>query len=88
MRSLQAKLTLAMLLTSLTSVALVGLVARGMLLNKFNQIAMEQSLLHFRGMLQAYVTTYGSWEKAQQAQPFPEFVRQQNRLKAGSPGTK
>jgi two-component system cell cycle response regulator len=78
MRSLQFKLTMTMLLTSLASVALVGIIARGSLNQRFDQISMDQSLQSFRSELEAYLSVYGTWEKGQQSLPFNEFVRRRN----------
>jgi two-component system cell cycle response regulator len=82
MRSLQWKFTLALLATSLTAVLLVGVIARGMLLSKFNQISMERSFEMFHADVQAYIAAHGSWEKAQRAQSFERFSRSK-RLAAG-----
>jgi two-component system cell cycle response regulator len=75
MRSLQVKFTLALLLTSLTAVLMVGVVTRSMMLRKFNQNAMEQSFKTYQTDLQAYIATYGSWEQAQAKLPFREWMR-------------
>jgi diguanylate cyclase (GGDEF)-like protein len=76
-RSLRFKFTLALLITSLTAVLLVGFVARGMVLSKFNQNAMADSFKSHQSSLQAYISTYGSWEKAQSVQPFRDWMRDQ-----------
>jgi len=86
MRSLQLKLTLALLLTSLLSVALVGLIARGMMQRKFDQMAMQQSLQSFRESMKVYITTYGSWEKGREAMPFRDFARNRAGGQPNGPG--
>lgn len=45
----------------------------------FNEAVREQSFNHFYADVQAYVSEYGSWDKAQQSEPFPEFVRRHHR---------
>lgn len=77
-RSLQLKLTLTMLLTSLASVALVGIIARESIGQKFDQISMDEALGQFRDDLEAYFSTYGTWEKGQKTLPFEEFARRRN----------
>ncbi len=84
MRSLRAKYTLTLLLTSLAAVALVGIIARAVLMQKFNQIVMKESFTRFQGDVTAYVGKYGSWDKAERAEPFGAFMRQRQ-AKMGPP---
>ncbi|MBV9868774.1 MAG: diguanylate cyclase [Abitibacteriaceae bacterium] len=75
MRSLRLKFTLTLVVTSLTAITLVGMISRGMMLRKFNHLLMENSFQQFRTSVKDYLTTYGSWEKAQQAEPFDQYER-------------
>ncbi len=88
MRSLQFKFTLFLLLTSLTAVLLAGAVARHMVLNKFNQGAMQQALASYHTGLQSYISTYGSWQKAQQAMPLRDWMRRQEQNRSGLSGAR
>jgi len=73
--SLRGKLTLALLVTGLTAAALVGLIARSILLNQFTAGLRENSFRMFQADIVAYVSKYGSWDRAIQAEPFGEFQR-------------
>ena len=72
--TLRAKITLALLVTGLTSAVFVGVVARALFMQQFNRVAYEASFQSFQGDIQAYVEAYGSLEAALQAEPFPDFV--------------
>ncbi len=86
LNSLRLKFTLALLLTSLLSVALVSVISRQMLFSRFNQIAMEQNFQDFCSDVRNYVSTYGSWDAAERAEPFPRFVQRNHRGNPGSAG--
>lgn len=72
--SLRAKITLALLVTGLTSAVFVGVVARALFMQQFDRVAYETSFQSFQGDIQAYVETHGSLDAALQAEPFPDFV--------------
>src|SRR4051812_23563235 len=86
MRSLRAKYTCTLLLTSLAAVALVGIIARTVLLRKFSYIVMQESFHRFQGDVTAYVGKYGSWDNAERAEPFGAFVRQRQAKMGPPPG--
>ncbi len=76
--SLRFKFTLALLLTSLSAVALVGVGARWMLLRDFSDILLEDSFSRYRINMTAYIKTHGSLEQALRTEEFGEFQRRQD----------
>jgi hypothetical protein len=56
------------------AVALVGLIAHWRLNQKFSDAVLRDSFNEYRKDVAAYVTTYGSWEKAEASEPFAHFV--------------
>lgn len=85
MLSLRFKFTLALLITSLAVIGVVGIVAQWMILSKFNQLAMEQAFEGFQIDIAAYISQYGSWEQAQQAERFGQFQRRRRALLGQAP---
>jgi hypothetical protein len=71
---LRAKITLALLVTGLTSAILVGLIAHSIFLQQFNRAAYEASFQAFHADVIAYVEEHGSLEVAEQVEPFSVFV--------------
>lgn len=71
--SLRTKFILALLLISLAAVGVFGLVARGLLLRDFGQLALENAFESFRMEVSAYINAYGSLDAARRAEPFQEF---------------
>src|SRR3954470_16368928 len=71
--SLRTKLTLALLFVGLTSALMVGLVAREILLRRFDQIQMDESFGRFQDDVVAYFGKYGTWDEAARAEPFGQF---------------
>ena len=67
-----------MLMTSLTSVALVGFVAHWRLQQKFSESVRQHSFDAFKGDVAAYVETYGSWDAALRSEHFGHFVRRRH----------
>lgn len=72
--SLRAKFTLALLAASLFSLVAAGLLARTILFQQFNRIVMQEAFDRFHADATAYLTPYGSWEKARQQEHFRDFV--------------
>ncbi|MFT3734828.1 MAG: GGDEF domain-containing protein [Rhodocyclaceae bacterium] len=72
--SLRNKIILAMLLSSLASVALVGLVANQRLMRKFDDLAAESASRSFRADVAAYIGQWGSWDEAQRHESFRAFA--------------
>lgn len=71
--SLRFKFILALLLCSLSAVALVGGVAYSRLMHKFDDLVLQDAARNFRGDVSEYIRTYGSWQAAQQQEPFRRF---------------
>jgi two-component system cell cycle response regulator len=76
--SLRFKFVLALLFSSLASVALVGGVAYFQLIDKFDSLRRQQASMHFKGAVTDYLTRYGgNWQAANAAMPFRQFMEQQ-----------
>lgn len=85
MNSVRTKFILAMLVTSLTAVAVVGLIAHWRMLQKFSEVVRHESFAGFKSDVTSYVTTYGSWENATEHEPFGHFARRRHRRIGFSP---
>ncbi|MES2947822.1 MAG: GGDEF domain-containing protein [Pseudomonadota bacterium] len=78
--SLRLKFVLALLFSSLASVALVGGVAYVQLTNKFDSLRRVQASVHFKAAVTDYLTRYGgNWQAANAVMPFRQFMEQQPR---------
>ncbi|OYT91513.1 MAG: GGDEF domain-containing protein [Burkholderiales bacterium PBB3] len=76
--SLRLKFVLALLFSSIASVALVGGVAYVQLTDKFDSLRRQQASLHFIASVTDYLTRYGgSWQAASAVMPFRQFMEQQ-----------
>jgi diguanylate cyclase (GGDEF)-like protein len=78
--SLRIKFILALLATSLVSMALVGVIAHGRLMRQFDELALERAARNFRGDVASYWLTYGSWDAGQQIEPFRHFTQRRKAL--------
>jgi len=76
--SLRAKLTLALLTVGIASAVLVGIVAREILLRRFDEIQLSESFGRFSDDVVDYFRTYGTWDNGAQRIVFGEFSRQRN----------
>jgi diguanylate cyclase (GGDEF)-like protein len=74
--SLRLKIVLALLLSSLASVALVGGLAYQRLTHKVDHLRRQQSAAHFQASVAAYLERYGSWDAGNAALPFRQFMDQ------------
>src|SRR6185312_4407978 len=83
--SLRTKITLALLTVGIASSVLVGIVAREILLQKFDGIQMRDSFNRFQADVVAYFTRYQTWDNGMRQQPFGQFSRALNALRG--PGT-
>lgn len=76
--SLRFKFTVALMVTSVAAVALVGVGARWMLLRDFSQILLEDSFSRYRITMTAYIKTYGSLDRALSSEPFGHFQQRRD----------
>jgi len=80
--SLRIKLMLAMLVTGLVAVAMVGGLTYLSVTRKVDIIHRQQAADHFYRNMSAYLREYGSWEAAQRAESFDSFMRRADRANA------
>ena len=73
--SLRIKLMLAMLVTGLVAVAMVGGLTYLSVTRKVDVIHRQQAADHFYRNMSGYLREYGSWEAAQRAEPFDSYMR-------------
>ncbi|MYM23648.1 diguanylate cyclase [Duganella sp. FT135W] len=81
--SLRTKFMLALLLTGLAAVAMVGGLAYTGMTRKVDMIRREQAMEHFYSTATAYLQKYGSWQASPGKEGFDEFM--QSRERAGPP---
>jgi diguanylate cyclase (GGDEF)-like protein len=81
--SLRTKFMLALLLTGLAAVAVVGGLAYTGMTRKVDLIRREQAMEHFYSTATAYLQKYGSWEASPGKEGFDEFM--QSRERSGPP---
>ncbi|HEY9104947.1 diguanylate cyclase [Chitinimonas sp.] len=74
---LRIKLILALLLTSLLAVALVGGVAYLRVTGKFDELRRQQAENHFRGAVASYLAQYGSWQAGVAQERFDHYMERQ-----------
>lgn len=72
--TLRARLIASFLFISLTTAIAMGGVAWWMLMRDFRQAVQEESFRNFRADMAAYLSLYGSWQHAVQAESFNDFV--------------
>jgi diguanylate cyclase (GGDEF)-like protein len=84
--SLRTKITLALLFMGLASALLVGLVARGILLTRFDDIQMHESFNRFQDDVVGYFEKYRTWDNGTRQQPFGQFSRGRNAVRGPGPG--
>ena len=71
--SLRTKLICYLLVTSLASTAIVGVLAQHRLMQKFDALVMQESNRNFQADVQQYFQTYGTWAEALKQEPFRAF---------------
>jgi two-component system cell cycle response regulator len=76
--SLRAKFMLALLLTGLAAVAMVGGLAYVGMTTKVDTIRREMAAEHFHSAVTDYLQKYGNWRAGQDAQPFDQFMDARN----------
>jgi diguanylate cyclase (GGDEF)-like protein len=77
--SLRFRLVIALLFTSLVTIAVVGGVAYWHVARKFTHIQREHATEDFRAGVADYFRTYGSWDAGMQRQSFHEFMGMRHR---------
>ena len=73
--SLRTKFMLALLLTGLAAVAMVGGLAYVGMTKKVDLIRRQQAADHFYDAVSAYLQKHGSWEAAMAAEPFDNYMQ-------------
>jgi hypothetical protein len=73
--SLRIKLMLALFVTGLAAVAMVGGLTYYSVNSKFDTIRSRQAADHFHHYMTAYLTEYGDWETAISKESFDRFVQ-------------
>jgi diguanylate cyclase (GGDEF)-like protein len=77
--SLRIKLMLALLLTGLAAVAVVGGLTYASVNKKFDTIRSKQAAEHFHKYMTAYLTQYGDWKTAISTESFDRFLQRTER---------
>ncbi|MGZ4968564.1 MAG: diguanylate cyclase [Methylobacter sp.] len=80
MRSLRIKLSLALIITSMSAVSVVGIITQWRVSTRFDQMAMEHAFENFQADVGAYIDSYGSWDEAKKIERFGQFVRRRRAL--------
>jgi hypothetical protein len=83
--SLRIKLMLALLLTGLAAVAVVGGLTYASVNKKFDTIRSKQAAEHFHKYMTAYLTEYGDWKTAISTESFDRFVQRTERRGDAAP---
>ena len=84
--SLRIKLMLALLLTGLAAVAVVGGLTYSSVNRKFDTIRSKQAAEHFHTYMTAYLTEYGDWKTAIATESFDRFVQRTERRQGQQDG--
>jgi len=82
--SLRTKLMLALFLTGLAAVAVVGGLAYGGMTKKVDSIRRERAAGHFHDAVTAYLQKYGDWRTAMAAEPFDRFMETERQAEGAS----
>jgi diguanylate cyclase (GGDEF)-like protein len=83
--SLRTKFMLALLLTGLAAVAMVGGLAYVGMTKKVDLIRRQQAADHFYGAVSAYLQKYGSWQAAMAAEPFDRYMERSGGERGNGP---
>jgi two-component system cell cycle response regulator len=85
--SLKVKLSLALIISSMSALTVVGIIAQWRVSARFDQMAMERAFENFQSDVAAYIDVHGSWGAAEQAEPFGRFVERRRALIGSDPRT-
>lgn len=80
MKALRSKIIISLILMSFISIALTTLIARGFILQRFEDLAVDPVAEHFATDVMAYYREYGSWEAALETEHIFEFVQRKRAL--------
>ncbi|NRR32045.1 GGDEF domain-containing protein [Oxalobacteraceae bacterium] len=80
--SLRIKLMLALLLSGLATVAMVGGLAYVGLTDKVDMLRRQQAADHFYHFMSGYLNEYGDWRRASAAEPFDRYVQRIRRMES------
>ncbi|MBY0239986.1 MAG: hypothetical protein K2X55_11795, partial [Burkholderiaceae bacterium] len=84
--SLRIKLMLALFVTGLAAVAMVGGLTSYSVHSKFDTIRSRQAADHFHHYMTAYLAEYGDWETAISTESFDRFVQRREAAEAPPQG--
>jgi len=84
--SLRIKLMLALFVTGLAAVAMVGGLTSYSVHSKFDTIRSHQAADHFHHYMTAYLAEYGDWETAISTESFDRFVQRKETAEAPPQG--
>jgi diguanylate cyclase (GGDEF)-like protein len=84
--SLRIKLMLALFVTGLAAVAMVGSLTSYSVHSRFDTIRSRQAADHFHHYMTAYFTEYGDWETAISTESFDRFVQRKEAAEAPPEG--
>jgi hypothetical protein len=85
MHSLRFKFSLALIITSMSAVIVVGIIAQWRVSTRFDQMAMERAFENFQADVTGYIASYGSWDEARKIERFGQFVRRRRTLTGTHP---
>lgn len=74
MISLKTKITIALIGIGFLAIITVGLSARTMVVDRFDEIVIDRSAINFERGLGDYYSKYGSWQAAYDVEPFLTFL--------------
>ncbi len=75
MRSISARVTIAIVAMGLVSSILVGFIAQILIDREFEQLAQEREFKQIQSDVSAYIASHGSWTRARSTERFDEFRR-------------
>ncbi|HEY8117828.1 MAG TPA: diguanylate cyclase [Methylophilaceae bacterium] len=76
---IRTKFIACLLVTSLSATGLVGAVAYGRLMQKFDSFVLERASSNFSQDVRAYFSVYGSWQEGNKHESFHNFAERRRR---------
>lgn len=77
--SIRTKFIVCLLVTSLSATGLVGAVAYGRLMQKFDSFVLERASSDFSQDVKAYFSVYSSWQEGSKRESFRNFAERRHR---------